>query len=198
MSRRSSGRSTMSRIHDIGGADLALRYHALGERSRTAPSAAPMPAPTPAPWTSAVPRAHSLWAPQPLRRVVVNGQRLTDVAVQALELGGLIDLPDGDYWYDRLCGAWGYLGGPVSGFIRAGLELGGPLQADASGGGTSIFVNGRALHPGDLVRLLRVTLVWPGRYWADAAGNLGRIGLPATANVLGAWRATPPRPRSFF
>ncbi len=135
--------------------------------------------------------------PVSLHRVFVNGLRLDDDTVAALERATGMRVADGDYWYDRLCGAWGALGGPVAGFIRAGLPLGGVLHPQASGGGTPVFVNGRALHPADLARLAQVMPVWPGYYWADAMGNVGRVGQAAFANLAAVWRSPPPGPRFF-
>lgn len=93
---------------------------------------------------------------------------------------------DGRYWYDRANGAWGSEGGPCTGFIQAGLPLGRPLMANASGGGTGVYVNGRELHPQDVFALTRVMQVWPGRYWVDAIGNFGWEGGPAVGNLAAA------------
>ena len=113
-------------------------------------------------------------APAQQRQVTINKVRLSNTQVQALEqhLGGPVY--DGNYWYDRQCGAWGYLNGPTAGYITAGLNLGGSLSADASNGRTGVFVNGRQLHSQD-VALLKMILgvVYQGRYWMDASGNYG-------------------------
>jgi hypothetical protein len=71
------------------------------------------------------------------------------------------------------------------GFIAAGLDLGGPLRSDASGGGTSVFVNGRALHPTDLAALQRITgPINPGRYFINAQGLAGYEGGPPQWNLV--------------
>ena len=72
----------------------------------------------------------------------------------------------------------GLEGGPTLGFIPAGLDVGGPLQADASGGGTGVFINGREIHPVDVAGLQQLTPVVPGRYWVDARGLCGYEGNP--------------------
>ncbi len=85
-------------------------------------------------------------------------------------------VPPGAYWYDAMTGAAGAWGGPVAVVLPAGLPLGGPLPAQASGGGngrlTGVFINGRELHPFDVQRLQTLGPVWPGRYRWDAAGNI--------------------------
>lgn len=80
------------------------------------------------------------------RAVIINGMRLRDEQVRALEQQYRIPIQDGAYWYDRCTGAWGVQGGPTVGFIYAGMNLGGPLRADASNGNTGVWINGRQLH----------------------------------------------------
>lgn len=107
-------------------------------------------------------------------QVVVNGTTLSaaDLALAQDTYG--IRIPPGDFWYDTVLGAWGGRGGPTMGFIAPGLALGGPLQADASGPGTNVFVNGRALHPYDLLALQQLTgPILPGRYFITATGLAG-------------------------
>lgn len=63
------------------------------------------------------------------------------------------------------------------GYIAPGLELGGPLRPDASGGGTGVFVNGRDLPPPDLLTLQQITGPVPaGRYFITAQGLAGYEG----------------------
>src|SRR5690606_8015417 len=95
------------------------------------------------------------------RSVTVNGQRLSAEALALVEQTYRVRIVDADYWYDNLSGAWGIMGGPTRGFIYSGLPLGGPLAANASGGGTGVFVNGRELHPLDVSGLRRCTQVMP-------------------------------------
>jgi hypothetical protein len=86
-------------------------------------------------------------------------------------------LPAGNYWYDKKCGAWGIEGGPTLGFTRAGVNLGGPLRADASNGHTGVFINGRELHQADVNALLSVGIpVQRGRVWCNAQLNIGAEG----------------------
>jgi len=130
-------------------------------------------------------------SPASTRPIRFNGRALneSDTRVLAeLERVGGGRLPDGDYWYDRRCGAWGIWGGPGVRFTVPGLDLGGPLPSNASGGGrgtlTGVFVNGRELHPVDVQRLVTMYgSVVPGRYWVDASLNFGYDGGPPIGNL---------------
>ena len=46
------------------------------------------------------------------RRVLVNGQRMSDVQVAQLERRACTGIPDGNYWLNLQTGAWGYAGNP--------------------------------------------------------------------------------------
>lgn len=116
------------------------------------------------------------------RNLTFNGTRLTRVKIDRLEMFERvyrIRLPELAYWYDDQSGAVGLWGGPLAGFLPAGLELGGPLKADCSGGGTGVFINGRELHPIDVMELSRFTPVRRGHWWMDEQGAVGRDGEPA-------------------
>lgn len=118
------------------------------------------------------------------RSVVINGQRLDSEVLSALEARYQTRVEDGNYWYDSVCGAWGHVGRPTSGFIPAGLGIGGALRANASSGRTSVWVNGRRLPSQDLRAIEALTgPVEPGRYWLDAYGNAGLEGGPALVNL---------------
>jgi hypothetical protein len=118
-----------------------------------------------------------------LHAIFVNGIRLSDEVVQQLEHASGGRIQDASYWYDAACGAWGLEGGPCVGFIAAGLQLGGPLRANASRGNTGVVINGRELHQLDVAVLQRLGPVLPGRYWMDALGNFGFEGGPILGNV---------------
>jgi hypothetical protein len=117
------------------------------------------------------------------RSVIVNGERVTDEELAAVEPSGL-RVSDGRYWYDRASGAWGFEGGPVAGFVLPGVGIGGPLRPDASNGNTGVFVNGRQLHTQD-VDVLRqmIGTVMPGRWWVDGQGNFGPEGFGMLGNL---------------
>jgi hypothetical protein len=121
--------------------------------------------------------ASSLARAQGQREVVINGERLQPEMLQALEQQYRIPIQDGRYWYDPTSGLWGIEGGPTAGQVLPGLALGGPLRANASGGATNVFFNGRALHPTEVAYLQACmqrfygpySQVIPGRYWMNAA-----------------------------
>src|SRR5437016_7543554 len=81
--------------------------------------------------------------PGPARQVFVNGKQLRDDQVNFLEQKYRSPLPNGHYWYDRMCGAWGVMGGPVLCTLEPNHDIGGPLQPGASNGNTGVFINGR-------------------------------------------------------
>jgi hypothetical protein len=118
------------------------------------------------------------------RNVVVNDESLSDETLARLEQTYRVRIVDAEYWYDKLSGAWGVKGGPTRGFIYSGLDLGGRLKANASGGGTQVFINGRELHPLDVSGLQRCMQVMPGRYWIQADGTGGYEGGPPLFNVV--------------
>ena len=171
--RRYSSQSTLSRIYDIGGADLALRYHEISERSRRSAES-----------DRQTERESTPTSPQ--RAVYVNSVRISDEEVAAMESAWNTAILDGRFWYDAACGAWGSEGGPCTGFINAGIGLGGPLMPTASGGDTGVFINGRELHRLDVVALRRLGPVFPGRYWVDGYGNFGFEGGPMLGNLAAA------------
>jgi hypothetical protein len=98
------------------------------------------------------------------RHVVVNRTPLTLTEITAIEQQFGVCLVDGQYWYDGACGAWGMDGGPNMGFVMPGLSLGGALRADASGGNTRVFINGRELHSLDVMRHQQYLPVRAGRW----------------------------------
>jgi hypothetical protein len=127
------------------------------------------------------------------RKITFNRRPLTRAdakILQQLEAQSGQRTPDGDYWYDAKSGAAGKWGGPATVILPAGLSLGGPLPANASGGGTRVFINGREIHPIDRYRLQQLLgrPVMPGRYWVDAQGNGGLEGGPAIVNLYAAAR----------
>lgn len=122
--------------------------------------------------------------------VVINTVQLSEPELDATEAKYGVRIPEGAYWYDRACGAWGVAGGPTLGFTIPGLALGGPLPVGASGGSesgalTGIYINGREIHPLDALALYQLLgQIYPGRYWVDARGNAGAEGGPALVNLF--------------
>lgn len=115
--------------------------------------------------------------------ITVNRVELGPDIAQALAEVGIRVAP-GDYWYDPFSGLFGLMGGPGVGFTMPGLQLGGELPSDASGGGTYVFVNGRELHPLDVAALMALGPIYPGRYWLRYDGYYGWEGGPALGNLI--------------
>ncbi len=119
-----------------------------------------------------------------VRQVFVNGVLLRGDQIDFLEQKYHAPVPDGNYWYDRMCGAWGMMGGPVLCTLEPNHDIGGPLQPGASNGNTGVFINGRELHYLDIALLQRVVpMIIPGRWWLDVYGNFGTEGGPMLGNL---------------
>jgi hypothetical protein len=130
------------------------------------------------------------------RKVVVNGVRLPPETVEALDRLAKTRVPDGNYWYDRVSGLWGWEGGPTEGVTAVGLDLGGPLRADASRGKTGVFINGREIHRLELAYLQQLFgPVREARYWLNADGDAGFEGGPAQFNLVKAIKSRQPQRR---
>ncbi len=156
------------------------------ESAPSTPTAVTMQA---APPPSAPPVATGAAAAASQRNVFVNGQPIPAAQLAELENHFHLQIANGQYWYDRVSGAAGPAGGPTLAFIVPGLDLGGPLTAQASNGNTGVFINGRELPQYDLIALTRlVGFVQPGRYFLDAMGNAGYEGGPPMINLVAASR----------
>lgn len=154
---------------------LALRQRI--ELMAQQPRGVPAPSPGAQPTAPIGPRP-------PTRQVFVNGVQLRDDELSGLEQKYRTQIPDGSYWYDKMCGAWGMQGGPVLCTIDPNLRLGGPLRPDASNGNTGVFINGRELHYLDIALVQRVVpMIIPGRWWLDVYGNFGSEGGPMLGNL---------------
>lgn len=182
---------------------VAACHRQKGMRARDAhhPSARAAQSPTSdgvaaEPQDDAAPAGRTFAAPaaakEDTRKFTFNGRAATASDLRTLaEIERMYGrpAPEGSYWYDRTSGAAGRWGGPTLGFLPAGLDLGGPLPPNASGGGdgrlTGVFINGREIHPVDWQFLNRTYgQVLPGRWWVDGQGNAGREGGPPLLNLI--------------
>lgn len=129
----------------------------------------------------------AVYADSDARVIFVNQVRLRANEIRALEMFYSTRLTGGYYWYDKKSGLWGLQGGPSTGQILAGLNLGGRLQAGASNGDTAVFINGREIHRQELQRLQALFgQVQPGRYWLNSQGVGGFEGGPAQFRISAA------------
>lgn len=111
--------------------------------------------------------------------IYINRLKLSSQQVQNLQQS-YGEIPAGRYWYDPIAGLWGYENGPTQGKVAAGVNIGGQLPEDISGGGTQVFINGRELHPKEVAYLKnQFGYVNPGRYWLNPYGVGGYEGGPA-------------------
>jgi hypothetical protein len=118
-------------------------------------------------------------------KVVINRRVLTARQIRDLEAQYRVRPEPGDYWYDARSGQYGIVGMPAAGFMLPGHDFG-ALAADASGGQTNVFVNGRNLPQAEVMILSALwgAYVQPGRYWLDGAGNVGYEGVPIPTGNL--------------
>lgn len=117
-------------------------------------------------------------APAWAQNLVVNGRPLPPAEQRAVEQRTGVPMVPGRWWYDARSGLWGPEGAGTTGLAPAGLPVSAPLRPEASGGRAGVFFNGRALADAEVRWLQTLGPVWPGRYWLDAAGNVGLEGRP--------------------
>jgi hypothetical protein len=127
----------------------------------------------------ALPNAIGIESPSSNRQidVRVNGRSLTTVQLAEIERTYHTLPKSGSYWYDRRSGLYGVIGGPAMGLISAGPDWGN-VSANASGGDTVVYINGRRIPYVELLAWGAIVggPVQPGRYWLDGQGNAGREG----------------------
>ena len=125
-----------------------------------------------------------------MNKLIINDESVDTAVIAQTEQLYAVKFVPGNYWYDKMTGAFGLKGGPCTGFGVAGLTLGGSLKTNASKGGTGVFINGRELHPLDVTGLQTFMRPQPGRYWMDATGNFGYESYPtALGNVYRLYQA---------
>jgi hypothetical protein len=117
--------------------------------------------------------------------VIVNDVPLSMNTVNQMRAAGM-NVVEGNYWYDRTCGAFGYKGGPAVGRIMPGLNIGGPMKANCANGNSGMFVNGRELTMSEALPLAQGLRIGQGRYALDAALNFGLEGQPPVINLAAA------------
>jgi hypothetical protein len=117
--------------------------------------------------------------------VVVNGRALDAAAIAALKQTYGTEAAPGNYWYDPECGLFGPVGRAGAGFMRPGHDFG-PLDPAASAGTTGVFLNGRQLPLDEYMFFANLagSHILPGRYWLNARGDVGIVGMPVALGNL--------------
>jgi len=105
---------------------------------------------------------------------IINGIPLNDTQKQLVRDTYGVESVPGTFWYDSATGAFGLIGEGISGIMLPGHSFG-TLRADASGGTSGVYINGRQLTNQEVAALSAITGSpgIPGRYWMDALGNVG-------------------------
>ena len=111
--------------------------------------------------------------------VRINGSVMTPELLTEFQAFYGVRPTPGNYWYDSYSGLYGAMGYQAAGMMMPGHTLG-EMPANASGGNTGVFMNGRNLTAVEVnyIAALLQTPAMPGRYWLDAYGNCGIEGQP--------------------
>lgn len=143
------------------------------------PAVQPITESTPQPVSSVTsqPIVQPTTQPPVSSRVFINVIELS--ASQMAEFKKTYGVPPeaGRYWYDKVSGAYGNLGGSTAGFMYPGHNYG-KMPAHASNGNTGVFFNGRQLDNTDYMivsAIIGIPAV-SGRYFFDSLGNVGYEG----------------------